>query len=244
MLTLRVGLMAILASIPLSAIAAPPPANHLTPPVAAAPDLSIDPADASHEAIAQDFPDSYALQAPDAVGEAQADGIVFRVINSVGRTADWYFDHGDYPRAIAVDRIVVSAWPSSVDTYTSAAWLTDSLGYHAMAEGMYQQCVELNPRSAYAYYNLGVFYFNTMKDYTSATTVFLADTRQCPDADANDWKMLAHSYEKRHMLPEAVATWRATASRWPDGPAVQTNLKRVLAELAAASTTTSVAPAQ
>jgi tetratricopeptide (TPR) repeat protein len=166
----------------------------------------------------------------------QVDGIMDKVVDKLWGQADEYFHKGDYPRIIAVDRIITQADPYFVECYSTGGWLMESLGNMNDAEAFYQQGVRNNPTSSAMYYSLGMFYYNTLHDYHAATAVYLADVNKSQSADVNDWKMLAHSYERLGNLKMAVATWKEIKARWPNGPAVQANLNRVLAAQHAATT--------
>ncbi len=159
---------------------------------------------------------------------AQVDGITQRVADHLWNQADEEWHQGDYPRIIALDRIIAEADPHFLESYAVGGWLLESLGQHGDAEAFYQQGIRANPRASYAYYNLGFFYFNTRHDYAHAANVFRGDVAQ-RDADLNDWKMLAHSYEHLGDWNRAVQTWRAMKSRWPNGLNVDRLLQRALA---------------
>ena len=112
----------------------------------------------------------------------------------------------------------------------------ESLGNLDDAEDYYTQGAARNPYVADAYWNLGFFYFSTRHDYPQAARILKMDTAE-HGADINDWKMLAHSYEKMNDWDDAVATWRQIAARWPKGLSVDRLLQRALDHQRAASTT-------
>jgi len=158
----------------------------------------------------------------------QSDGITDSLVDKLWRQVDDYFHHGDYPRIIGLDRIITQADPNFVECYSTGGWLMDSLGRKSDAEAFYQEGCRNNPGSSPMYYSLGMFYYNSIHDYSAAVSVYQRDT-QIMDSDINDWKMLAHSYERAKKIDKAVDTWKTIKTRWPDGPAVQANLNRILA---------------
>ncbi len=166
---------------------------------------------------------------------AQADGIAGAVVDRLWRQTDGYWHEGDYARIVALDRIITEADPQFLEAYSAGGWLMDSLGRTSDAEAYYTLGARRNPHAAYAYWNLGFFYFNTRHDYRAAARAFKADTRQA-DADLNDWKMLGHAYEKAGQWNEAVATWRAIKRRWPQGMSVDRLLRECLEKQARATT--------
>lgn len=182
--------------------------------------------------------------------QAQVDGIVSAVVTRLWDHNDVYWHQGDYPRIIAVDRIITQADPHFVDCYNTGAWLMWSDGHDSDAEAFYQQGVANNPRDSAAYYDYGVFLFNHRKEYAKAVQAYTRDTQRA-DAGILDWRMLAHSYEKAGKWQQAVDTWRAIQKRWPIGvkndptsAAVDANnLKRALSHLNSAAPLGSAAPA-
>jgi len=170
---------------------------------------------------------------------SQSDGIIAGMADPLWAQADEYFHHGDYPRICDLDRVIVGIDPKFTEVYATGGWLMESLGRYSDAEAFYQQGVFNNPLSSSMYYSLGMFYYNTIHDYDAALAVYQEDVNKAPNADVNDWKMLAHTYERLRNMKMAVSTWQQIKSRWPNGPAVQVNLNRILHEQSAAAATTS-----
>ena len=169
-----------------------------------------------------------ALAAPTAAQQQQqiqASGIVSGVVDHLWDQTDVYWHAGDYPRIVALDRIITEADPKFLEAYSNGGWLMDSLGRTQDAEAYYTLGTRNNPRAEYAYWNLGFFYFNTQHNYSAAARAFRHAVQQ-PDADLKDWKMLAHSYEKAGQWDLAVSTWQQARARYPHGLGVS----RLLAE--------------
>jgi len=156
----------------------------------------------------------------------QVDGIIGASVDELWVKTDYYWHRGDYPRIIALDRLIVEADPTFMEPYSVGGWLMESDGDLAGAEAFYRLGVANNQDSSYMYYNLGVFYFNTVKKYAEAVNTLQQGAKK-KDADINDWRMLAHAYEKNHQLNEALDTWKTIKHKWPDGSAVDHNLARV-----------------
>ncbi|MCW3062678.1 MAG: hypothetical protein JWQ02_4499 [Capsulimonas sp.] len=159
--------------------------------------------------------------------QAQVDGIVSAIVDDLWAENDEHWHHGDYARIIALDRIIVGADPKFVECYATGAWLMESLGNLNDAEAFYQMGARNNPKDAYASYNLGTFYFHTLKDYKAAALVLRKGVLK-KGADINDWKTLAHAYERAGDINSSVKTWKAIKAHWPDGLAVEHNLTRVV----------------
>ena len=129
----------------------------------------------------------------DTSSRAQVDGIVSAVVDRLWAQNDDYWHHGDYPRIIALDRIITQADPHFVDCYNTGAWLMWSSGRDADAQAFYALGVANNPRELAAYYDYGMFLLNHRKDYPAAIRVYRQDTLRA-NAGLLDWRMLAHSY--------------------------------------------------
>ncbi len=180
---------------------------------------------------------------------AQVDAIVSATVDNLWAQTDVYWHHGDYPRIVGLDRIIVQADPHFLESYETGGWLLESMGKNQDAEAFYQLGIANNPHVSYAYYGLGFFYFNTMHNYPSAVAVFQKDTKT-PDASVLDWRMLAHSYERTGDWGQAVATWREIKHRWPNGApndlthggVDDKNLREALAHLQSAGTASGKTP--
>lgn len=162
----------------------------------------------------------------DDFSEDQVDGIISASVDDLWAKTDYYWHRGDYPRIIALDRIIVELDPHFMEPYSVGGWLMESDGDNASAEAFYKLGVANNQDSSYMYYYLAAFYFNTLKNYAAAAKVS-SEAVAKTDADINDWRMLAHAYEKNRQLNDALHTWKTIKQKWPDGAAVDLNLARV-----------------
>lgn len=174
----------------------------------------------------------------EASSSAQVDGIIDAAVDKLWAQNDEYWHQGDYPRIIALDRIITQADPHFIDCYNTGAWLMWSSGLDSDAQAFYEQAVANNPHVSAAYYDYGMFLLNHRKDFAGAIRVYGQDTQHA-DAGILDWRMLAHSYEKAGDWKRAVQTWRQIKTRWPHGVAHDStsaavddnNLQRALAHL-------------
>ena len=60
--------------------------------------------------------------------QVQANGIVSGVVDTLWNQTDRYWHGGDYPRIVALDRIITEADPQFLEAYSNGGWLMDSLG--------------------------------------------------------------------------------------------------------------------
>lgn len=164
-------------------------------------------------------------------GMDQVDGISSRIVDNLWLETDRYWHKGDYPRIVALDRIIAEAEPHFIMCFTNGGYLMDSLDRREDAAVFYKKGISNNPTSSDIYYSLGMFYFVRQKDYKSALATFKSDIKNCQPS-INDYKMLAHCYEKLNDYKTAYSTWQAIKKIWPNGPAVDFNLNRVKTILA------------
>jgi tetratricopeptide (TPR) repeat protein len=156
----------------------------------------------------------------------QIAGIESDVVDYLWAQSDENWHRGDYPRIVALDRIIVEIDPQFIEPYVTGAWLQESMGDLKNAEMFYEYGVRNNPRNEEANFDLGFFYLKTLKNYPRAIETFKRETSY-GDAGVNDWKMLAHSYEANNQLFDSLATWKVIESRWPTAPAVELNVHRL-----------------
>ena len=164
--------------------------------------------------------------------QAQVDGMSSRIVDNLWARTDYWWHYGAYTRIIAEDRIITEADPQFAEPYATGGWLLESLGNNADAEKYYSLGTSRNPQNSYLWYNLGFFYYNTKKNYPKAIISF-THSSSVPGAGINDWKMLAHSYERNHQLDKAIAVWEKLHATYANDGVVIHNLAEDQARLAA-----------
>jgi tetratricopeptide (TPR) repeat protein len=157
--------------------------------------------------------------------ETQAQGISMAIQDRLWQRTDYWFGNGSYQRSIKEDRLITEADPHFLEPYATGAWLMDSLGHKADAEDYYALGAARNPDRSYAWFNLAFFYFSSLKDYPRAIKTFQLAVNS-PDSDINDWRMLAHSYEKNNQLNDAIVVWQKLHQIYPLNSVVLLNLNR------------------
>ncbi|HEY3330530.1 MAG TPA: tetratricopeptide repeat protein [Capsulimonadaceae bacterium] len=156
----------------------------------------------------------------------QVDGVISATVDALWARTDYYWHRGDYPRIVGLDRVITEADPKFMEPYSTGGWLLESMGRVQEAEEYYRLGVDRNTDSAYMYYNISIFYFNTKKDYAQAVKASEIGVTKS-DADVNDWRALAHAYEKTRQLDKALTTWKTMKTKYPTATAVDTNLNRL-----------------
>jgi tetratricopeptide (TPR) repeat protein len=157
--------------------------------------------------------------------DAQVSGITSRVVDDLWSRTDYWWKRGEYRRIIAVDRVITEADPGFLEPYSTGGWLMESMGDNADAEKYYRLGATRNPEKSYIWFNLGFFYYNTVKNYPMAIATF-ANSASLPDASINDWKMLAHSYERNNQLDKATDVWQKLHEKYGKDAVVLHNLQK------------------
>ena len=93
----------------------------------------------------------------DTSSPAQVAGIIDAATDKLWAQNDAYWHQGDYPRIIALDRIITQADPHFIECYNTGAWLMWSSGRDADAQAFYAEAVANNPHDSTAYYDYGMF---------------------------------------------------------------------------------------
>jgi tetratricopeptide (TPR) repeat protein len=148
--------------------------------------------------------------------------------NNLITASDYYWHHGDYPRIIHLDRVAVEIYPSDVEAYSNAGWLMESMGDKKNAEAFYKLGVSRNMSSSFMAFQLAFFYFNTLHSYDKSIAV-LTRSSKLADANATDYKLLAHSYSRAKDYKDALATWKVIKQKFPTAVAVDHNLQEAQA---------------
>jgi len=169
--------------------------------------------------------------------EAQVDGITSAVVDRLWARTDYWWALGEYTRIIADERIITEADPGFLEPYATGGWLYESMGDNANAEKYYLLGAHRNPQASFAWFNLGFFYYNTMKEYPKAVNAFSL-AAHAPDAGINDWKMLAHSYERNNQIASAITVWKMLNKTYPNNGPIVHNLDEDQQRLVAAAITT------
>jgi tetratricopeptide (TPR) repeat protein len=155
--------------------------------------------------------------------DTQIDGITSAVVDGLWQRTDYWWHRGDYPRIIALDRLITEADPNFLEPYSNGGWLMESLGNNSDAEKYYRLGAERNPKKSYLWFSLGMFYYVTLKAYPKAIDSFHR-AATAPDGGQKSWRMLAHSYERNNQMPEAIKIWQKLHAKYPTDGVIMHNL--------------------
>jgi tetratricopeptide (TPR) repeat protein len=161
-----------------------------------------------------------------ASGEKRADAINDAVLASIMEITDRHWHKGEYNHIINLERMVIAGRPDHLDAYANAAWLLWSMNRDAEAVALYEQGLKANPKTAFMYDELGHYYYNRKKDYTTAIRYYekAVTFGDCPDFT---YRMLAHSYERNKQLDKALVAWQRAVEKFPESQPAKNNLDRV-----------------
>jgi tetratricopeptide (TPR) repeat protein len=161
-------------------------------------------------------------------------------LDALWKQTDAAFHKGDYPRAVAIHRQIVTIDPTDVESYSNAAWLLWSMGKGNEALAHLQRGVKANPKSADMWEAVGDHMGTFVKRPGEALAAY-RKALQYSKPGANTHMMrrrLAHAAERSGDLQTAVTTWRALVRDFPNVAVNQNNLRRVEGMLKSGSAST------
>lgn len=140
----------------------------------------------------------------------------------------WYHD-GDFPRVVQILRFSFSLDPSDYDTGTNLGFMQENIEDYAGALITYTELRTSNPTDPDSAWPEANFYFKR-KAYAMAPGL-LEGKIVDPAAHPNNYRTLAHAYERMNMLADSKRVWELYLGRHPDDAAAKMNLNRVLGKL-------------
>jgi tetratricopeptide (TPR) repeat protein len=147
----------------------------------------------------------------------------------IGRQTDAWFKAGDFPRTIQLLRFHYNMHPKDYEIATNLGFMLENIEQDDKALAVYIQLRNVNaedPDSAWPEAN---FYFKK-KAYAKVPPI-LEPTIKDHDPHANNYRTLAHSYERMNMLADSKRVWELYISKHPDDLTAKANLNRVLKKL-------------
>lgn len=162
---------------------------------------------------------------------SRVDAIWDAVQSRVGKQADIYFDAGDYPASANLLRFLVAADSSNYEANDDLGWMQENMGHYDQALATYVRYRKTNPSSLSAPFPEAFFYFSN-KAYAKVPPLLEPIIHKHPDADT--FRLLAHSYEKLGLYPDAVRVWKLYLADNPKDETAQRNMAKAEGRIKAA----------
>lgn len=165
-----------------------------------------------------------ATLAQDARQEAIFSAFDSRVVNQI----DAWFSDGDFPRCINFLQINHELKPFDYEVTTDLGWMLGNIERPDQELQVYIDYRKAYPNYKDAALPEATFYFlKKMYDKIPAILEPKMDMKPHP----NNFRVLAHAYEKTGRLAESKATWEKYIKLMPSDDTAKNNLNRVIKKL-------------
>jgi tetratricopeptide (TPR) repeat protein len=157
-------------------------------------------------------------------------GAIWSAANErIGRQADAWFKVGDFPRTVQLLRFHYTLSPGDYEIATNLGFMLENIEQDDKALTVYIQLRTMNPSDPENAWPEANFYFKK-KAYAKIPPI-LEPVIKDKDPHANNYRTLAHSYERMNMLGDSKRVWELYISKHPDDLPAKANLNRVLKKL-------------
>ena len=146
------------------------------------------------------------------------------VDNRISQQIDIWFDDGDYPKSIHMLVFEAEYSPHNYDVITNLGWMQENVEEWDAALATYQQYRRNNPQDrdrALAEAN----YLFRRKKYDTIPALLEPLLKEKPHP--NNFRILAHTYERQKKFADAKRVWMALVALDPQDKTAALNLKRV-----------------
>lgn len=141
---------------------------------------------------------------------------------------DYWWDDGDFPRAIQLLRMMTDVQPSDYEIATDLGWMLENVEQYDDALAVYVKFRKDNPNIADAPFPEANFYYK-QKLYAKVPPLLEGSLAKKPHP--NSWRILGHSYEKMGMLADSKRVWTSYLKLFPNDDPARNNLRRVNGKL-------------
>jgi tetratricopeptide (TPR) repeat protein len=164
-----------------------------------------------------------------AATQRRIDAIWSAADDRMSQQLDVWFEAGEYPMCIQLLRMQYDLSPHNYEVATNLGWMYENTEQWDPAVAIYEQYLRENPGDPDARLPLAQYWY-LKKQYAKVPPILeghLADK-----AHPNNFRILAHSYERLNRLKDSVALWKRYLALHPDDETGKNNLARVEKKLA------------
>lgn len=179
-------------------------------------------------ASAQGAPSAQPRSNPLASAVRQAE-IWERVDSRLVEYVDRWFEDGDLDRVLSGLRLRYAMWPNDYEVVTDLGWILESMDKADETLGLYIRFRLNNPKNVESAYPEAEFYFRRRQ---FARVPALLEPRLSLRPHPNNFRILAHSYERMGMLRDSLRVWELYLAVAPDDTAAKNNRERVRKRIA------------
>ena len=153
------------------------------------------------------------------------------VDDRVSRQIDVWFDGGDFPKSIHLLLFEATYWPHNYDVATNLGWMLENVEEWDSALEVYKQYYKNNPQDKDRALAEADYFFRR-KQYAKVPDLLEPVLKLNPHA--NNFRILAHAYERLNRFDDAKRVWQEYLDFVPDDASAKVNLARVVRKLKAA----------
>jgi tetratricopeptide (TPR) repeat protein len=151
------------------------------------------------------------------------------VYDRMGRQTDAWFKDGDFPRTVQLLRLHYSLDPTNYEVGTNLGYMLENIELNDEALAVYIRLRTTNPSDPDDAWPEANFYFRR-KAFEKVPAI-LEPTIKDHDPHPNNYRTLAHAYEKLNMLADSKRVWEKYLGKHPDDGAAKLNLARVIKKM-------------
>ena len=157
------------------------------------------------------------------------DAIWSAVDGRVSSQIDVWFEDGDYPKTIKLLGFQAAYSASDYDVVTNLGWMEENIEEWDAAEATYKDFLKSNPHDKDRGLALADFYFRR-KNYKPIPALLEPQIHSKPHP--NNFRILAHAYEKLNKYADAKRVWQIYVTTYPTDLSAKANLAKIEKKLA------------
>jgi predicted Zn-dependent protease len=143
------------------------------------------------------------------------------------RQSDAWFEDGEFPMVIQLLRIQADLNPNDYDVVTNLGWMLENVEEWDEAVVVYREYRRNNPQDPDAMLPEADYWYRK-KQFAKVIPLLKGLTNK---AHPNNFRILAHSYERTNKLKESESTWKRYIALAPKDEPAKRNLERVQKKL-------------
>lgn len=158
---------------------------------------------------------------------------IWSVVNSrMSHQTDVWFSGGDFSSCVNLLRFMARTNPSDFNMVSNLGWILENTDQPDAALAEYIRYDKDNPKTPYGPYPAAYFYFYHR---AFAKVPPLLEPTLAMHPDPNNYRLLAHAYDRLGMFPDSVRVWQALIAVRPQDGTAKKNLAEVQRKMGGAA---------
>jgi tetratricopeptide (TPR) repeat protein len=157
---------------------------------------------------------------------SRVDAIWNHAVDRINGQTDIWFDDGDFPRVINLCRIMYALYPSDFEIATNLGWMLENIEKYDEALAVYVKFRTENPKDPDAAWPEANFYY-MRRAFQKIPAILEPSIKMAVKPHANNYRTLAHAYERMNQLQDSKRVWQAMLLVYPKDLPAKNNLERV-----------------